>query len=222
MGCFSNKTKLCCEKVVLVIGIIELIFGIAAGVWGFLGSNHGADIDFTGTSFPSPTIAFAIMALIGGLLTVIVGLLALCTAKYKVCCFACPFMVLSLIMCIIMLIVAFMGLLAGSYKKEAKKVICTEKMKNNWKNLEFYNNIIYGELIDKYMCSNYCPCPPAATIGAPMVATYNKAINDRNLKIVVGQGTKRIDPYVEAGPGVTPVNNWAECVASPKMQKLLN
>jgi len=132
MACYSNKTKLCCEKVVLVIGIIELIFGIAAGVWGFLGSNHGADIDFTGLSFPSPTIAFAIMALIGGLLTIVVGLLALCTAKYKVCCFACPFMVLSLIMCVVMLVVAFMGLLASGYKDQAKNIICNEKMGKGW------------------------------------------------------------------------------------------
>merc|ERR1712072_461554 len=199
--------------VVLIIGIVELIFGIAAGVWGFLGSNHGADIDFTGLSFPSPTVAFAIMALIGGLLTVIVGLLALCTAKYKVCCFACPFMVLSLIMCIVMLVVAFTGLLASGYKDSAKKLICEESMQKGWKNLKFYNGIIYGELIDRFMCTDKCPCP---AIDGATKAKYNARLAPRLVQKMATDPTERTE-YITAAEGQPSYNTWDECLKSPKM-----
>lgn len=122
--CFSNKTKVCCERVVLFIGIIEIVFGIALAAYGFIGSDHGAEIDFKNQSIPAPQTALAIGALLVGLFTIIVGMLALATAKYKHCCFTAPFMILSFLICIFALVLAFFVLLAPMWKDKTIEGLC--------------------------------------------------------------------------------------------------
>jgi len=104
----------------------------------------------------------AICALIVGLLTVITGLLALATAKYKVCCFACPFMILSFVVFLIAIILAFFILLAPMWKKKTVDALCANKniftgaMKGF--TLKSYNVMVYDNMVDKTMCTKSCKC----------------------------------------------------------------
>jgi len=104
----------------------------------------------------------AICALIVGLLTVVTGLLALATAKYKVCCFTCPFMILSFIVFLIAVILAFFILLAPMWKDRTVKALCANKniFSGVWKGftLNSYNTLVYDGIVDKTMCSSYCKC----------------------------------------------------------------
>jgi hypothetical protein len=88
-----------------------LIFiGLGAGIFGYFGLDIKETWTLGDQTYPSPVALFGILAIIAGLFSFLTGILGLCAAKYKKCCFTMPFMIFSIIMALVMLIVAVLGL----------------------------------------------------------------------------------------------------------------
>lgn len=211
--CFENPTKVRCAKIVTIVAFIELIIGIACAIYGFIGSDHGAKIEFKSQNIPAPQTALAISALIVGLLTIIVGCLGLATAKYKQCCFACPFMILSFVIFILAILLAFFILLAPAYKKQSVDYMCDNKNIFTKAYKEFtlrtYNTMVYDNLVDRVMCTDQCKC----TADAAIIKKYkdNTKIGDRK------KSNGDASPWISSVDEKEVRKSWKECLDSPAM-----
>jgi len=97
-------------KVVMIVSILLTVIGLAAGLFGYLGTDikESWKID-EATTFPSPMALFGILAIVVGLFVMLTGLLGICAAKFKKCCFTMPFFIFCLIMTVLMLVVTLIG-----------------------------------------------------------------------------------------------------------------
>lgn len=95
-----------------------VVMGLFAGIYGRFGIDIGATWEIGDQKIPSPTALFGMLAIIVGIFVTLVGLLGLCAAKWKKCCFTMPFCVFSFILMIVMAVVAVIGIaLAGARDK---------------------------------------------------------------------------------------------------------
>lgn len=155
MACYSNKTKAYSAKFVAVVSILITILGIITAALGSIQmgvvqrKNEWANIEALDVS------GFGTGVLILGAFCVILGLLGCATFKCKKPFFAIPFIILSMIVGLILLIlgVIIMGF-AGELVDTVQNKIC-QVGDNQYQNLA--NK--YNDAIQKYVCSEMCPCP---------------------------------------------------------------
>lgn len=98
---------------------------------------------------------FGTGVLILGAIAILVGLLGCATCKCKKACFTIPFVILTLIIGLVLLIigVVLMGA-AGDFIDKAQKRICEVTASSNNALAENYNNAV-----EIFVCSKACPCP---------------------------------------------------------------
>jgi len=106
---------------------------------------------------------FAIAAVLVGLFTIVTGVLGALTAKCKNACFAVPFAIFSLVLCVAMLIVAMLAFIGQSAGDTVRTNLCNGGTMmvsgESFNGMESYMNKMYGVTVDKFMCTGVCPCP---------------------------------------------------------------
>lgn len=161
--CFSNKTKARCAVIVLYISVALCLLGIFCAVYGYFGLDMEETWKIGDTEFPSPLALFGLLVVLVGLFTVVTGVFGVLTAKCKNACFAVPFFLFTLVLCIAMLVVAFLGLVVSGASDDVRKNFCQGNESMNvggvtYPDLESYMKQMYGGSIDRYMCTGWCPC----------------------------------------------------------------
>lgn len=85
-----------------------------------------------------------------GAIVLLTSVLGCATGKFKKPCFALPFIILTAIMGLILLIVGAVALSSGEVFQKVKDEACAQDstIQNQYKNT-----------VDRYVCSQECPCP---------------------------------------------------------------
>lgn len=96
---------------VLIVSIVLVVLGAFVAIYGYFGLDIEETWVIGDEEFPSPTALFGILAILVGLFTIVTGVLGALTAKCKNACFAIPFAIFSLVLCIAMLVVAALALI---------------------------------------------------------------------------------------------------------------
>lgn len=107
MVCYSDKCKAVCAKVIMVVSIILVILGIVTAIFGAMQDKSVQDKLNLGPDFSLPSINNQMLSLgvtILGVIAIVVGILGLLVARFKNCCVTVPFMLLSLIIGLVLLI----------------------------------------------------------------------------------------------------------------------
>ena len=163
MACFSNKTKHCCAKFIMIVSIFLCAIGLFAGLFGYFGLDIKDSWKLGDTTFPSPVALFGILAIIAGLFSVVTGLFGIAAAKFKKCCFTLPFMIFAIVMCIVMLVVSLLALVGQADPSVVRKEFCDGNSEidvdgTKYKNLNEFMLKNYGGAVDQFMCTGFCPC----------------------------------------------------------------
>lgn len=169
---------------VLIVSVVLILLGAFVALYGYFGLDIEETWKIGDDEFPSPLSIFAIAAVLVGLFTIVTGVLGALTAKCKNACFAVPFALFSLVLCIAMLVVAVIGFAVQGAADDVREKFCQGGSisiagANNgnptvYSGLEDYMQKMYGLTVDKYMCTGVCPCPLGES-GDDYVQAYNEA-----------------------------------------------
>jgi len=108
----------------MIVSIVLIVLGLASGLFGYLGIDIEETWEIGDTELPSPMAVFGILAILAGLFSVVTGLFGLLAAKFKKCCFTMPFMILTVIMSILMLIVALLAIVGQGQQDTVFDYMC--------------------------------------------------------------------------------------------------
>jgi len=113
MACYSNSCKSNSAKIVMVISFMILILGVVTAIFGAIQMGVVQKKDtFTSAEIDLSGFGNGVLGL--GLLTILLSVFGLLTAKYKKAYFSIPFIISTLIAGIIFLILATFILGLGS------------------------------------------------------------------------------------------------------------
>ena len=168
MACYKNETKHKCSKVVMIISVVAIVMGLLTAIFGFMKSG-GADKLLnkaeeasgkdSGVSMKDdlniPTnAAIGALIIIGGIMTIVTGVFGGLTVKFKKVYFAVPFVAMSFIVALLLLIGAAIALAgSGELVKEGCEFIKKEQGMSP--------GDMYTNLVETNMCSDVCPCDEA-------------------------------------------------------------
>lgn len=106
MACYSNACKNCCTKVVMGISVLIFILGLVCIGFGAMQMGVVSEAtDYVDFTVDQSSLGLGVLVL--GVLSVVIGLLGCCTGKYKKPYFACPFILLTMIVGLVTLIIGF-------------------------------------------------------------------------------------------------------------------
>jgi len=130
MVCYTDAMKFQCSRVVLVVSVITIVMGALSCAFGVMA---GGDMPVPDNEEAKKYIdaaamkeSFATIVLAGGVLCVITGIVGLLTAKMKNPFFAAPFIGLSFIIGLLLLIGAVMAGGDETMLKEVEMKICAK------------------------------------------------------------------------------------------------
>ena len=154
MACFTNKCKACCTKVVMIVSVIMFLLGVLVAIFGSMQMGVVPDSIKTGEMAKAmkalPDMkSFGLGILICGVFIVLTGLLGCMTAKTKKACFACIFIICTMVLGLVCLI--FSAITLGDLGKYKDKVCGAA------------GNVLKGqfnEVVNNKMCTNDCRCDP--------------------------------------------------------------
>ena len=170
MACYKNETKHKCSKVVMIISVVAIVMGLLTAIFGFMKSG-GADKlvakaeeasgKESGVSMSKdlniPTnAAIGALIIIGGIMTIVTGVFGGLTVKFKKVYFAVPFVAMSFIVALLLLIGAAIAL-AGSGELVVEACNFLEKDED----FGMKPALMYTNIVETNMCSDVCPCDEA-------------------------------------------------------------
>ena len=218
MACYKNETKHKCSKVVMVVSILAIVMGILSALFGFL-KTGGADAlmskaakaaetdkDFNANKELGIPVDGTVgtMVIVGGVFCIIVGVFGGLTVKFKKPYFAVPFVGLSFVIALILLIGAFIALApVDNLADEACKFLASKEGAG----VEI--GTVYSNIVDINMCTDLCKCDETykPSWDAPSSEPY---IAGR------GRGPKNNSPLVWAPPGDGVYDKFSDCYAANK------
>lgn len=151
MGCYSDRTKACCAKVVMFVSLAILLLGLITAVFGLMQMGVVQNpTNYTTFTFDESAFGMGILAL--GVLAIVIAVLGLMTAKCKKWCFTLLFIVLAAVVGLILLIVAFILMADDSLIEAGKEAACSTDVSAKANNQ-------YIKTVDHWVCSTTCPCP---------------------------------------------------------------
>ena len=162
MACYSNETKHKCAKIVIYISVVVLLLGLLTAIFGFMQSSAGKEYATEyGVSFDISG-GFAVGTIIGGILCIITGVLGLLTGKFKKAIFTIPFLVMSFLIFILLVVAG--GIMAGGEEAITEIVdkACAAKPQGFDQSTKELFESQLSTLVDAQMCTDVCPCDEAA------------------------------------------------------------
>lgn len=179
MACYSDNCKSRSQKCVTFVGVILIIMGILTAVFGFvlsgdedvkalLESEWMKNLKIDGAD---ATSGFSTAIIACGVFVILTGVLGILTGKCMKPCFTLPFMILSGIIGLILVVVGAISLIVLSDKVELKKTFCDTKSEYlGGKSIGEIFPDQYNALVDSWMCTPQeigsikgCPCPASST-----------------------------------------------------------
>jgi len=132
MACYSNACKHRSSKCVFFVGGILIIMGLVTAVVGFLLTGdediqkvlENEWIKKMNIKGMDATSGFSTAIIIGGAFAVITGFLGLATGKFKKFCFTLPFMILSFLIGLLLVISGLIALAVLADKSELEEIFC--------------------------------------------------------------------------------------------------
>jgi len=142
----------------LVLGIVVAAFGYAA-----LGGGEEPIKNDYNPGF-DPNVAGEMLALIAGALCFLTAILGFLTAKFMKFYVALPFMIMAIAIGLLMLAGAAITSGAGGYLDQMKIQACDTIAEGTTPLVTYKAKIKseYTAMVDRLMCSPWCPCPSAA------------------------------------------------------------
>ena len=165
MVCFTNKTKERMAKMVGGISAFMLVLGIVVAAYGYVALGGGEE-PITSSYNPGfdPNAAGELLALAAGALCFLTAILGFLTAYFKKFFFALPFMICAIAIGLLMLAGAAITSGAGGYLDQMKVKACDTIAEGETPAVTYRVKISneYTKMVDRLMCSPWCPCPAAA------------------------------------------------------------
>lgn len=148
------------------ISIVAIIMGFLTALFGFMKSGGAddlmkkADVDnklSMKDDLGIPTnAAVGALIIVGGIVTIITGVFGGLTVKFKKVYFAVPFVAMSFIVALLLLIGAAISLAgSGELVKEGCAFLAKDEA------LGMVPEKAYTDLVETNMCSKVCPCDDA-------------------------------------------------------------
>lgn len=168
MACFSDKTKDRCAMFVGIVSVLTFCLGLATAGYGYVKFGGGAGLlesknmdDIKSNAKFEISGSLGYLALFAGVICAVVGILGCATAKFKTFLLALPFMILSMIVGLVLIIGA---VIAGSQSGMIKDQACETIIENSSppQTTGEFVSAQYNVLVDRFMCSDLCPCPETA------------------------------------------------------------
>lgn len=185
MGCYSDKYKHMCSKIVIGVSALMGIMALASVVFGFVAMGKVPKMSDNKAIFQIPGLSDSGKAMGGGMIGIgIVGLLVAClgclTGVKKLPCFAMPYGLLSFIITVIFLVIAIIsGGVASSVGQAAGYALaCSGSATVGGKKLDVGNLSLkdqYTKFVDQPMCSIFCPCPALPETFKASDKTYSQS-----------------------------------------------
>lgn len=157
MACYSDKVKAIAAKVVGAISVIIVIVGIISVILGAIQMgavqkpNSWSGID----AFDQSGLGIGILVL--GAIAILIGLCGFLTCKCKKPWFTVPFMLLTFVIGVIILIIGLviLGAAAGLVDDLQAKLCQSISQSANGSQLSYK----YNQAVQNFVCSQTCPCP---------------------------------------------------------------
>lgn len=155
-NCVSEKTYKRSVTVVTVISVIVGLIGFILAIFGVFQMGVVQKDEVIKSDFEVPGLdesGFGVGLLLLGIFAIILAVLGCLAAKKLTNCFTIPYIVLTFLVGLIILILALVVLGAGSkYVDKFQEKGC-KKLTKKTEITEAYNNAI-----SKWVCSDECPC----------------------------------------------------------------
>ena len=161
MVCFSIKTKERMAKLVGGISGFLLVLGIVVAVYGYVALGGGEEPIKSGYN-PGfdPNAAGEMLALAAGALCFLTAILGFLTAKFMKFYVALPFMIMAVAIGLLMLAGAAITSGSGGYLAQMKIDACDTIAEGITPAVTYGTkiNTEYTAMVDRLMCSPWCPC----------------------------------------------------------------
>jgi ABC-type transport system involved in multi-copper enzyme maturation permease subunit len=152
-SCYNDKIKNYCKWVVSVVSVILFILGGLTLLLGALAMGMVENKTKFMPEFKIDESGLGLGILLLGGIVLITSILGCCLAKNTNMCFAIPFMILTLLFGIVMVIIGLIAInVSGPVVDKLKIEVCTSDQAKSL-------NGEYKNAVSKYVCSNICPCP---------------------------------------------------------------
>lgn len=150
MVCYSNSYKACCGKIIMIISVFMGLVGLITLIFGLLNTGTIPGGDKLKFIPDMSNLGLGIVFL--GIIAIVIAVLGCMLRKYKNCCFATLYIVLTGIVGLICLILGFVMVGGSGLVMQATNAAC--KGARDAFEAEFTN------AVDNVMCSATCPCDP--------------------------------------------------------------
>ena len=233
-SCYNDNIKRMCVKVVGAISILLCIVGLITVILGSvaMGLVQKPNNFIPAFQFDQSGLGLGIMAL--GALTIVTAIIGCGVIKFKTPWCGIPFVILTFLFALILIIVAFIALaVSGPIVKTLKAQVCASgqagKLQTN-----------YNSAISKYVCSQTCPCPEGdgqeyktlwESYGNGFFTAFNRQKNFNTMSKSEQDSFKNngdradVTPMVFVGSDKTSYSSWEECydgVLKPEIEKNKN
>jgi ABC-type transport system involved in multi-copper enzyme maturation permease subunit len=160
MACYSDKVKSIAAKVVGAISVVVVIAGIICIILGAIqmGSVQKPDNWSGMPAFDQSGLGIGILVL--GAIALLTGLCGFATCKCKKPCFTIPFILLTLVIGVIVLIIGLLilGAAKGLVDDAQAKLCDAVSVSEGGKEVSYK----YNQAVQNFVCSQTCPCPTGA------------------------------------------------------------
>lgn len=162
MVCFSDKTKDRMAKLVATISFILLVLGIVIAAYGYyvLGGGEPPITSDYNPGF-NPSVLGSLLALLIGVICALTALFGFATAKCKNFLVALPFMIMVIVVGLLMLVCGAITSGAGGAMDQMRVEACDSPIEGS-KTIGDKIGDEYTRMVDRLMCSFWCPCPAEA------------------------------------------------------------
>lgn len=170
MVCFSQKTKDRMAKLVGTISAFMLVLGIVVAAYGYIALGGGEEpIKSSYNPGFDPNVAGETLAVAAGALCALTAILGFLTTysslkRSRWVIFALPFMIVAVVIGLLMLAGAAITSGAGGYLEQMRITACDTVAEGDPDGLTYKMKISkeYTRMVDRLMCSPWCPCPSSA------------------------------------------------------------
>ena len=166
-----------------MLSILIFLLGATCAAFGVLQYgiiDETVQADFT--TFSVDKSSFGLVTMCAGGLAVIIGCLGCCTGRCKKPVFAVPFILLTFIVGIVILVMGILMMGIGGIATDKVRDLACEQATDI--------NIQYMVTVDKFVCSKTCPCPKGPNneyenmwngYGLDTLMAHNRVVNEGDL-----------------------------------------
>ena len=220
MRCFTNRCKSISARIVGAISIFVMVLGLCTAVLGAIAMTKVAKKSKWGSLSTLGSSGLGIAILILGLVVILVGCFGFATCRWKRVWFTAPFVLLSLIVAVVLMILGILMLQSASSIDDTSAAFCRGINHISSNGLNDFN-IDYNNAVQNFVCSEQCPCYEGKnkTNLELWASVQESELNAWNRTLLKTSGKKSYLPLVFTSDTNAAFGSWKECyekVLKPK------